>query len=575
MPFLELVCFYWKKYPLRSLSVAVGMIISGLFEGIGIATVLPLLALVVDGGGGVDTEHYGQLERVFAGLGLPFEFEIMLIVIGIALLLKTLIKLGIGIHMEYSGQLIGRDNRAELIKAMSGARWRYFTKKPSGIFANLASFEADRAAGSFGSMHKFTDAGWRLLITFAIGTYLSPVPMILGATLGVVSVAVLRPLIRMARTAGTDEAITLRHLISDLTQTSFIFKPLKAMGSEKRFLNMIGSLNQELNKARRLAILSKKVLEASQELIILSILALGLFIGFKVLDVPLSEMMFTALLLVRIQNHIGEIQKRYQSIANTHPIFTQIRATLEEIQGEKEVWPGTQPVPANMKIAFQNVRFSHDANIVLHDVSLIIPAKQFTLITGPSGAGKTTIIDLLCGFHIPDDGEILIDTTNLASLNIRAWRQGIGYLPQTPTLLNQSVRDNITYFDDNISGQQVEDAVKMAGAWDFVSELPQGIDTIVGERGGKFSGGQQQRIALARALVHKPKLLILDEPTASLDQNTERLICEQLQTIKGQMTIVAISHQLALGRVADLIYRLEDGYISTETVPTKETFLAT
>lgn len=570
-----MVRYYWVKYPWRSLAVVTGMIVSGMFEGLGFAAVLPLLALLVEGNGEADSELYQTIERTFAQFGLPFEFNFVLAVILVALLLQSLTKAGIVIYVDFSMQLVGRDNRAELINALSAARWRYFTKQPSGVLINLVSFEADRAAGSFGSIHKFTDAASRLVIFFAIGISLSPVAMVFGGTLGLVSLVVLRPLITMARTAGRGETITLRHLISDLTQTLFIFKPLKAMGSEGRFLNMIGALNQDLNRARRLAVISKKTLDLSQELMILALLTVSLYVGFKVLDVPVSEMMFTALLLVRIHNQVGGIQKRYQSIANTQPVFAQMRATLQEIKKERELWRGIGPVPADLTIAFENIRFSHDKHLVLDGVSLTIPSKRFTLITGPSGSGKTTIIDLLCGFHVPSDGRILVDGTNLNDLDIHAWRKAIGYLPQTPTLLNQSIRENVAYFDPGISRKEVEEALRMAGAWDFMSELPDGIDTLVGERGSMFSGGQQQRIALARALVHKPKLLILDEPTASVDADTERLICKQLQKIKCDITVVAISHQPALGQIADVVYQLENGRISMETVPATEAIAAT
>ena len=567
--------YYWVKYPWLSLAVVAGMVASGVFEGLGLAAVLPLLALLVEGDGEADSELYQTFEQAFAQLGLPFEFDLLLAVIVVALLLKSLTSAGVGIYVDYSMQLVARDTRAELINALSAARWRYFTKQPSGILANLVSFEADRAAGSFGSMHKFTDAALRLVIFFAIGITLSPVAMVLGVTLGLASLIVLRPLIRMARTAGTGETATLRHLISDLTQTLFIFKSLKAMGSERRFLSTIGALNQDLNWARLLATISKKTLDLSQELIILVLLAVSLYVGFKILDVSVSKMMFAALLLVRIHNQVGILQKRYQSIANTQPVFAQIRATLQEIHEEKELWRGTGPVPVDLTIAFENVRFSHENHPVLDGVSLTIPSNRITLITGPSGAGKTTIIDLLCGFYAPDDGRIQVDGTNLNQLDIHAWRQVIGYLPQAPTLLNQTICENVTYFDPAISREEVEEALRMAGAWDFVSVLPEGIDTRVGERGGRFSGGQQQRIALARALVHKPKLLILDEPTGSVDADTERLICEQLQKIKGGMTVVAISHQPALGQIADVVYQLENGRISTEPVPATEAIAAT
>lgn len=570
-----MIRYYWIKYPWRSLSVVAGMIASGVFEGLGFAAVLPLLALLVEGGGEGDSELYQSFEQAFAKVGLPFEFDLVLIAIVVTLLMKSLISAGVSIFVDYSMLLVGRDNRAALIHALSAARWRYFTTQPSGVLTNLVSFEADRAAGSFGSIHRFTDAALRLVIFFVIGLSLSPIAMALGVILGLASLVVLQPLIRMARSAGSGETINLRSLVSDLTQTLFIFKPLKAMGSEGRFLNMIGALNRDLNQARRLAVVSKKILGLSQELMILALISGGLYVGFRIYEVPVSEMMFAALLLVRIHNQIGEIQKRYQSIANTQPVFAQMQATQQEIEGEKELWRGTKSVPADVTIVFENIHFDYDSHPVLKGVCVTIPSRRLTLITGPSGSGKTTIIDLLCGFHVPGDGRILVNNTNLNDLDIRAWRQAIGYLPQTPTLLNQSIRENVTYYNPDILHKDVEEALRMAGAWEFISELPEGIDTLVGERGSMFSGGQQQRIALARALVHKPRLLILDEPTASVDADTERLICNQLQKIKSDMTVVAISHQPALGRISDVVYQLEDGRISTDAAPATEAIAAT
>jgi ATP-binding cassette subfamily C protein len=178
---------------------------------------------------------------------------------------------------------------------------------------------------------------------------------------------------------------------------------------------------------------------------------------------------------------------------------------------------------------------------------------------GPSGVGKTTVVDLITGLLQPQEGEILIDDIPLAEIDLRHWRQMIGYVPQETLLLNDTVLVNVTLGEKKLKAEDAEAALRAAGAWVFVQDLPKGIFAVVGERGHKLSGGERQRIAIARALVHQPKLLILDEATTALDPENEAIVCETLRKLKGKLTILGISHQPAILAVAERAYHLEDG----------------
>ena len=180
-------------------------------------------------------------------------------------------------------------------------------------------------------------------------------------------------------------------------------------------------------------------------------------------------------------------------------------------------------------------------------------------IVGNSDSGKTTLIDLITGLLQPRSGTILIDDTPVSELDIKAWRQMIGYVPQETQLLHDTVLHNVTLDDPGLCNADAERALKDAGAWEFVAALPEGMDSIVGERGEKLSGGQRQRIMIARALVHHPKLLILDEATSALDPGSEAAIRQTIQQLRGKLTLLAISHQTALIDAADRVYRLENG----------------
>jgi ATP-binding cassette subfamily C protein len=204
------------------------------------------------------------------------------------------------------------------------------------------------------------------------------------------------------------------------------------------------------------------------------------------------------------------------------------------------------------------VEFAYGDRLVLAGADMVLPAGRLTTLVGPSGAGKTTIVDLVTGLLRPGAGEVFVDGVPLSQLDVRQWRRMIGYVPQDTVLLHDTIFRNITLGASELGERDVEEALVSAGAWEFVQATPQGIHSTVGERGGKLSGGQRQRIAIARALVHRPKLLILDEATSALDPVSEAVICDALWRLRGEITILAITHQAALVNGADRVYRLED-----------------
>jgi ATP-binding cassette subfamily C protein len=215
-------------------------------------------------------------------------------------------------------------------------------------------------------------------------------------------------------------------------------------------------------------------------------------------------------------------------------------------------------------IRFDNVFFRYGEKPVLNGVSFDIPTGGFVGISGASGAGKTTIADLIIGLADPEKGDILIDGVSLADIDLSEWRKQVGYVPQEMFLFHDTIYSNVVLGDTSIRRSEVEEAIRAAGAWDFVSRLTDGIDTVIGERGGKISGGERQRIAIATALVRKPKLLLLDEVTTALDPQTEAEICSTLRSLSGQVTIVAISHQPALMNEVSTLYRIEAGRLLKE-----------
>ena len=239
--------------------------------------------------------------------------------------------------------------------------------------------------------------------------------------------------------------------------------------------------------------------------------------------------------------------------------FWSIRQTIEEAESDKELLVSGKNIALNGAIELRNIDFAYDEKPVLQGVSLEIPDHSLTTITGASGSGKTTVIDLIIGLIVPDSGQITIDGISFEQLDTLQWRRKIGYVPQETLLLHDSIINNVTLGDPDLSDKDAEEALKSAGAWDFVEAMPEGMLSTVGERGSKLSGGQRQRIMIARALVHHPELLILDEATSALDPVSEEAIRQSVEKLKANYTVLAISHQTAMVDAADRVYRLENG----------------
>lgn len=217
-----------------------------------------------------------------------------------------------------------------------------------------------------------------------------------------------------------------------------------------------------------------------------------------------------------------------------------------------------------------NLSFNYPSseNPALSNVNLTINKGSTVGFIGPSGSGKSTLIDLVLGLLVPSKGKILIDNIDLTSAT-RNWQMQVGYVSQSIYLIDDTIRRNVAFGldDDEIDDQQVQRAIQAVDLKDFINELPQGLNTQVGERGTRLSGGQKQRIGIARALYHNPSVLVLDEATSSLDSHTEMSVMKSVEALKGQITILIIAHRLSTVNQCDWIYRLENGRVIAEGAP--------
>ena len=345
-------------------------------------------------------------------------------------------------------------------------------------------------------------------------------------------------------------------------------RQIKAYTMEKRELKRFNAASDKVRKATLRTMFAWAIYNPSMSFIggIGFILVIG-FGGNLALQGQMSPGEITAFLLY--------LTLFYEPVSRLHQLNQMLqsgRAAAERVFEilDSEDEPGLAEgeklkTPIKGKVEYINVKFNYgEGNETISDVNLNAAPGQTIALVGPTGAGKTTLINLLTRFYEYDLGEILIDNVNIKTVSKESLRSSIGYVTQESFLFNGTVRDNLLIANREASEDQIWDALKIANAYDFVKKLHKGLDTEVGERGVKLSVGEKQRVSIARALLRNPPILLLDEATASVDTETERLIQQALERLMENRTSFVIAHRLSTVRGADYIYVLDSGRVVEE-----------
>ena len=262
---------------------------------------------------------------------------------------------------------------------------------------------------------------------------------------------------------------------------------------------------------------------------------------------------------------VQDLAKMTNSIAQTAVGVDRVRAILEADDVIPERPDAREPQPFRGDITFQNVGFAYSTeSAILRDVSLRVKAGQMVGIVGPTGAGKSTVVSLIPRFYDPSSGTIMIDGMDIRGFKLSGLRNQVAYVLQETVLFRGTVADNIAYGRGGATRAEIEEAAKLANAHEFIAKMPHGYDTMVGDRGDTLSGGQRQRIGIARAIIRNNPILILDEPTAALDTESEQLVIEALERLMKGRTVITIAHRLSTIRDADNIIVLNDGIVAEQ-----------
>ena len=553
--------------------IVLAMLVGAMLEAIGIGAILPLVSIM----GQPDfLERHQEIAQVLAAFGITD--HITFIVVSAAGLIFVYLLKNAYMAWETKWQIdFTVKNQIEFTKEMMAnylcKSYMFHLNHNSAILMrNVGSLGSNIFSGilipTFTLLTEIITAAtiWAMLVLVDPFTAIV-VAGIMGVMMYVIIKSFRKKISKQANIQNNYSAICYKHLIQGLGA----IKETRVMRKEAYFLDAYSNSYESYSDASRRFLFINQIPRMIIETLVVSGLLLmiiaKLLMGNNPMDiVPLLGVL--ALAAFRLMPSANRIVNVYNGIKFQQPLFDELFDELMEIRdrhvNNRESYYLTQQpkLPFGNVIEVENLHYQYPEgqDEVLQGVSFKIKNGDFAGIVGPSGAGKTTFVDILLGLLEPTGGQIKVDGVDIYA-NIRSWQANLAYVPQSIYLVDGSIKENIALGEplDQIDDEKIRRSLEMAELWDFTQELPEGIETTVGERGVKLSGGQRQRIGIARALYQQPEVLILDEATSALDNDTEKSITDTILKFKGQITIIAIAHRLSTLAECDYKIDFQDG----------------
>jgi ABC-type multidrug transport system fused ATPase/permease subunit len=569
--FLSYFKYFYSIIGSRLLLLLGLSIMISFLDGLGLTMFIPMLKAVGDGPGAqaaADTrQSMGQMQvivNVIRNMGFELTITTVLVVMASLFVFKGIMKYT---QMKfYAGlrELFIKKVRHRLVNNLEGLSYSGFLKIDSGKIQNTLTVEVQRLFTAF--HFYFSGAqGAVMLLTYMTLAFLANYQFALLVIVGgAISNLLYNRIYKATKKASNELSTKGANFNSFLVQTTQYFKYLKSTNTFSRYSGKLKTvINQTEGLNKKIGRLTAIVVSIKEPIIVI-IVTLVIFAQVNWMGASLGSIILSLLLFYRSLNYLVMVQNYWQDFNEHSGGVTSVSALTKEMADLKEIHGPVAFKTIQDRIEIRDISISYDSVKVLDGVHIELEKNATIALVGESGAGKTTLANMISGLIRPDNGEVYIDDVPMSQYNLNTYRDKVGYISQEPVVFNDSIFNNITFWADptpeNI--KRFKEVLQMASLNAFVDALPEKEGTRLGDSGILISGGQRQRISIARELYKETEVLIFDEATSALDSETEKIIQENIEQLRGNRTIVLIAHRLSTIKEADTIYLLEKGKVT-------------
>ncbi len=565
----QVVFHFLRQYRLLYGGILVVTLIASALESLSLAAFFPVFTSVLDD----STEGVGGILGVITSIAERFPFDdpiisasVLLVSLFVAKTIFTMAREGL---IAYSSGKVLYDTKNRIMEKYAGSDYQFFldNKQGSMIYSGLQA--PHHMAHVLLRFSQMVGELFRTIAIIIVLLFVSPFATIALAILALGYSGVIHDLSkRMSYRFGQRRASALAEQTVIANEFFTGIRQIIAYCSGGSWLERFRKENRVSSEmyAKDLAwvAMPKSIMELAGVALMMGLVLLLWFVTADTFADALPRLGVFAVALIQLLPSITNFGRMRMQIMGAMPDTELVYNTLTgpaptRVDGNKNV------DSFEKAIAFEDVSFAYKGRDTLLDrVDMVFEKGKTTALVGPSGAGKTTIINLILGLFEPTNGRITLDGVSLGEYKLASWLGKIGFVSQEPFIYNSTVAANITFTRNGHSMESIITAASIANAHGLISDLPQGYDTIVGDRGMKLSGGQQQRIAIARAVLDQPELLIFDEATSSLDTLSEKLVQEAIENVSKDRTVIIIAHRLSTIRYADKIIVMDSGRVIEE-----------
>ncbi len=557
--------YFYQQLKYRFFLIVLMSLFVGVLDGFGLAMFMPLLEIVnnPEGADGGTLGNMGFIVKSIEFFGFTINLISVLLLLVIFFILKGLAKFFAFIYITLVRKYFFTKMRVGIIQTFNTIQYKYYVTSDVGRIQNTMTGEVERVNFAFQSYSGALEQAALVIVYMFFAFFIDPLFAVLVSLGGLMTNVIYRNIFKKTKNESRRYSEEFHQYQGQVIQYVANYKYLKATSFLQHYSKKLEDTIDSIEISRKRVGVFSAILVGLREPLVIIVVVTVILVQTQIMGAALGPIIISLLFFYRALTALVNVQNAYNKFLELSGSLENVFMFEKELKQNQEVYGKLKVSEFKNNIKLQNVSFFYHKDPVLQDISLQIYKNEVVAFVGESGSGKTTLVNLLAGLIPISKGQLTYDDVDSIQLDMRSLQSRIGYITQEPVIFSDTIFNNVTLWDqDNEKTRdKFEKVMEKSALKSFISDLPNGANTLLGNNGVNLSGGQKQRISIARELYKDIDILIMDEATSALDTETEKMIQESIDELKGNYTILIVAHRLSTVRNADKIVLMNKGNI--------------